>query len=188
MKKNLIFSFNLSLFENCLFCFWFTEQSAEELKFLERANQRIAQQSSRPLSQPPTTITNNATTNSSSSALNSPSPPPATNAKRSSAPTSRTGTDPSSSDFSDMIDNANEVQGPPDFLAVAMFDYNGQRQQHEISFKFGDIVALYTDQCRPNDDWWQGPLIFSQPLNLLFLLSSLSLSLLHYIHTAIKRK
>jgi hypothetical protein len=139
--------------------------SEEELKFLEKANQRSALQS-RPMSQPTTVLTNASSTAPSLPYKNAiPSPSVDNNIKRSSSPSQATKTTATisptaavatDSDVMDVIDNARDTQGPPDFLAVAMFDYDGQREQHEISFKFGDIVALYTEECRPTDDWWQG--------------------------------
>jgi len=44
----------------------------------------------------------------------------------------------------------------PNFLAVAMFDFSGSKQQQEILFKFGDIIGLYLDACKESEDWWQG--------------------------------
>eukprot|EP00029_Vermamoeba_vermiformis_P005510 TRINITY_DN1934_c0_g2_i1.p1 TRINITY_DN1934_c0_g2~~TRINITY_DN1934_c0_g2_i1.p1 ORF type:complete len:451 (-),score=115.05 TRINITY_DN1934_c0_g2_i1:95-1417(-) len=47
-------------------------------------------------------------------------------------------------------------EGPPDFLAVAMYDFVGSKDQMEISFNLGDIIGLYAEECADKEEWWQG--------------------------------
>jgi hypothetical protein len=136
------------------------------LKFLEKANQRSAQQA-RPISQPTAAVTTPTSNNPSLPSKTTPTSLSSNdNTKKNVSSSQTTTTAKVDPDLADVIDHDKDTQGPPDFLAVAMFDFDGQREQHEISFKFGDIVALYTDECRPTDDWWQGVYL---ELNFSFL-------------------
>jgi hypothetical protein len=51
---------------------------------------------------------------------------------------------------------ASTSEGPPDFLAVAMYDFVGSKDQMEISFNLGDIIGLYAEECGDKEEWWQG--------------------------------
>jgi hypothetical protein len=61
---------------------------------------------------------------------------------------------------------ASTSEGPPDFLAVAMYDFVGSKDQMEISFNLGDIIGLYAEECGDKEEWWQGYVLNEDPNKL----------------------